>query len=240
MDFLQNEAAEIVCFQELKANETQIDQQAISEAGYAFQYYFSAQKKGYSGVGILCKTEPKNVVFGCGHELFDFEGRVIRADFEDFSVISVYFPSGASGDERQEVKMQFLTFFYDYIQQIKQTLPNLIIVGDYNIAHQNIDIHDPKGNAKSTGFLPEERNWLTEFLALGFSDGFRYLNPDTAHAYTWWSMRFPTVRQNNKGWRIDYQLISNELTARLKTAYMLPNEKHSDHCSLVLELFASE
>jgi exodeoxyribonuclease III len=148
--------------------------------------------------------------------------------------MSVYMPSGSSGDERQAFKMQFLSDFEGYIQQLKQEVPNLIISGDYNICHQTIDIHNPKSNANSSGFLPEERAWLGTFLESGFTDAFRHHNKEPHH-YTWWSFR-AGARQKNLGWRIDYQLIANTLQRNLTQALILPAAKHSDHCPVLVEL----
>ncbi len=226
-DYLQNQGAEIVCFQELKALPEQIDQLPLVTMGYHC-HWFSAQKKGYSGVGIISKEKPKHVEYGCNHELFDFEGRVIRLDFNWGSVISAYFPSGTSGDDRQNVKFDFLEHFHSYILSLRKEIPNLIICGDYNICHQAIDIHDPVSNKNSTGFLPEERDWMTKWFDSGFTDSFRKLNPQPHH-YTWWSFR-ANARANNKGWRIDYISVSDEISNTLISSGIDAEAKHSDHC----------
>lgn len=226
-DYLQDQGADIVCFQELKALPDQIDQTSLENMGYNC-YWFSAQKKGYSGVGIISKSKPKHVEYGCNHELIDFEGRVLRLDFDWGSVISAYFPSGTSGDDRQNVKFDFLNYFYTYIQSLKKEIPNLVVCGDYNICHQAIDIHDPVSNKNSTGFLPEERDWMTKWFEGGFTDAFRSLNPEP-HNYTWWSFR-ANARANNKGWRIDYVSVSNEMSKTLISSGIDPDAKHSDHC----------
>jgi len=227
LGFLERENPDIVCFQELKAQPDQFDDSVFKDLGYHC-YWYSAEKKGYSGVAILSKVEPKHVEYGCGHELFDYEGRVVRADFEGFSVISAYFPSGSSGDIRQDVKYEFLDHFYKHIEQIKTEHPNLCICGDYNICHEAIDIHDPKSNKNSSGFLPEEREWMTKFFESGFIDTFRILNPEP-HNYTWWSFR-ANARANNKGWRIDYISLSDHLSDKLRASAILPDDKQSDHC----------
>lgn len=232
-DFLQKENADIYCFQELKALPEQIDQAPLEAMGYHC-YWYSAQKKGYSGVGILSKTKPKNVVEGCNHELYDFEGRVLRLDFDWGSVISAYFPSGTSGDERQNVKMDFLNYFFNYIQDLRQSIPNLIVCGDYNICHQAIDIHDPVSNKNSTGFLPEERDWMSKWFNSGFTDSFRSQNSEP-HNYTWWSFR-ANARANNKGWRIDYVSVAEPLAPKISHAFILPDATHSDHCPTGVEL----
>jgi exodeoxyribonuclease-3 len=226
-DYLQTEGADVVCFQEIKALPEQIEQTPLVELGYNC-YWFSAQKKGYSGVGIISKQQPNHVEYGCNHELFDFEGRVIRLDFNWGSVISAYFPSGTSGDDRQNIKFDFLNYFFDYIESLKKQIPNLVVCGDYNICHHAIDIHDPVSNKNSTGFLPEEREWMTKWFNAGFTDSFRTLNPEP-HNYTWWSFR-ANARANNKGWRIDYVSVANELAATIISSGIDPNAKHSDHC----------
>ena len=165
---------------------------------------------------------------------YDREGRVIRADFEHCSVLSTYFPSGSSGDDRQAFKYQFLSDFQLYINDLKNTLPNLVICGDYNICHKPIDIHNPKSNANSSGFLPEEREWMENFIQSGFVDSFRHFNEEPHH-YTWWSYR-AGARSKNLGWRIDYTLVSESLKSNLKRAAILPDAKHSDHCPVLVEL----
>ncbi|MCB0739176.1 MAG: exodeoxyribonuclease III [Bacteroidetes bacterium] len=233
IDYLKEENADVVCFQELKAMAEQFDVSEFEALGYHC-HWFSAQKKGYSGVGLLSKQKPKHVEYGCGHELYDFEGRFLRADFDDVSVISAYFPSGTSGDERQDIKYEFLDFTANYIQELRKNHPNLVLCGDYNIANNDIDIHSPKTNQKSSGFLPEERAWLTKFFENGMVDSFRYLHPEE-QKYSWWSFRF-NARKNNKGWRIDYNAISEPLLPRLKAASIENNAVHSDHCPIVVEL----
>lgn len=232
--WLQATDADIVCLQEIKATPEQIGNiLLIEQLGYK-HYWYPAQKKGYSGTAILSKIEPLHIAYGCGIEEFDFEGRTIRADFENFSVMSVYFPSGSSGDERQVFKYQFLDKFYSYIDALKLEFPNLVISGDYNICHQEIDIHNPKSNANSSGFLPQERAWMESFLNSGFIDTFRHLNLEPHH-YTWWSYR-AGARSKNLGWRIDYHLITSALAKNLKRAAILPEAKHSDHCPILLEM----
>ena len=224
--------ADVLCLQEIKAKPEQFDEAIFNELGYTC-FINSAEKPGYSGVAILSKINPKHVEYGCGVEKIDFEGRVIRADFEDYSVMSVYFPSG-SNPLRQAFKMEFLVLFHDYIAKLKKKIPNLIISGDYNICHTEIDIHNPKVNKNSSGFLPEEREWVSQFIASGFVDSFRQLNTDPHH-YSWWSYR-ANSRAKNLGWRIDYNMISNALLPKLKRAKILPAAKHSDHCPVLVEL----
>ncbi|WP_026997899.1 exodeoxyribonuclease III [Flectobacillus major] len=233
VDWLKAANPDMICLQEVKADENQIEKQLFEDLGYHI-YWYSAEKKGYSGVAILTKIKPKHVEYGCGIEIYDREGRVLRTDFEDFSLMSVYMPSGSSGQERQDFKFQWLADFQQYIDQLKVNFPNLIISGDYNICHQAIDIHNPKSNANSSGFLPEERAWMSGFLESGFIDTFRHFNPEPHH-YTWWSFR-AGARQKNLGWRIDYHCASKALEGRLKRALILPEAKHSDHCPALVEI----
>lgn len=230
--WLKASNADVVCLQEIKAKPEQFDESAFNELGYTC-FINSAEKPGYSGVAILSKETPKHVEYGCGIEKIDFEGRVIRADYEDYSVISVYFPSG-SNPARQSFKMEFLDLFHDYILELKKQIPNLVISGDYNICHTEIDIHNPKVNKNSSGFLPEEREWVSSFIDSGFIDSFRHLNKDPHH-YSWWSYR-ANARAKNLGWRIDYNMISESLLPKLKRSQILSAAKHSDHCPVLVEL----
>ncbi len=233
--WLQATDADMICLQEIKAQPDQIPEivALIEQMGY-HHYWHPAEKKGYSGVAILTRIKPNHVEVGCGEEWIDREGRVLRADFDDFSLMSLYMPSGSSGDERQGKKFEFMEFFQPYITQLREAYPNLIISGDYNICHTEIDIHNPKSNAKSSGFLPEERAWLDLFINNGFIDTFRHFNKDPHH-YTWWSFRF-SARSKNLGWRIDYQLATRAMESRLKNVRILPDAVHSDHCPVLLEL----
>lgn len=233
VDWLRACDPDILCIQETKANEDQVDQEALEDLPYHY-YWYSAEKKGYSGVSIWTKDEPIHVEYGCGIEKYDREGRVIRCDYEDFSVISVYMPSGSSGDERQAFKMEWLTDFQTYVNELKKQIPNLIISGDYNICHTEIDIHNPKANKDTSGFKPEEREWVSGFINSGFIDTFREFNTEP-HNYTWWSYR-ANARAKNLGWRIDYHMASEPMRKRLSRAAILPEAKHSDHCPLLVEI----
>jgi exodeoxyribonuclease-3 len=224
---------DVICLQEIKAQEDQLDLSLFEAAGYPYTYWFSAQKKGYSGVAILSKTKPKNIVFGTGIESMDFEGRNIRADFSNVSVMSLYLPSGTN-IQRLEHKFEYMDLFKSYIDELKKEIPNLIICGDYNICHEAIDIHDPVRNKNVSGFLPEEREWMSNFLKSGFVDAFRHLNK-APHQYSWWSYR-ANARANNKGWRLDYTLVSTPLKENIKRAVILSEAVHSDHCPVLLEL----
>ncbi|MDO4727791.1 MAG: exodeoxyribonuclease III [Bacteroidota bacterium] len=233
LEWLQQANPDVICLQEIKATEDQIPKLEIANLGYTYQYYYPAQKKGYSGVAIFSKIEPNEVTYGTGIDYMDFEGRNLRVDFDDISIMSLYLPSGTNVD-RLSHKFKYMDDFFDYVQELKKQIPNLVICGDYNICHQAIDIHDPVRNAKVSGFLPEERAWLDAFIKTGFIDSFRYFNPEPHH-YSWWSYR-ANSRANNKGWRIDYNLVSTSLESRLQRAVILPDAKHSDHCPVLLEI----
>lgn len=233
LEWLQQANPDIICLQEIKATEDQIPTQDITQAGYPYQYYFPAEKKGYSGVAILSKIEPKKIVYGTGIASMDYEGRNLRADFDTFSVMSLYLPSGTNID-RLDHKFKYMDDFQEYVNRLKIELPNLIICGDYNICHEAIDIHDPIRNATVSGFLPVERAWLDRFMKNGFIDSFRHFNKEP-HNYSWWSYR-ANARNNNKGWRIDYHLVSEPMRDRLKRALILPEAKHSDHCPILVEI----
>lgn len=234
LDWLETDPADVICVQETKAMRENIDTDDLAALGYN-DYWFSAEKKGYSGVAIFSKKKPDDVFYGNGMEQSDMEGRVIRADFGDLTLINAYFPSGTSGDERQTYKYKWLDQFYDYLAELRKSRPQLIICGDYNICHKEIDIHNPVGNKKSSGFLPEERAWMDKFFDNGYIDTFRHFNKEPHH-YTWWSQRFPSVRLQNKGWRIDYISVTDPLEKKLKIADIFPDVKHSDHCPIYLEL----
>jgi exodeoxyribonuclease III len=233
VEWLATSGADVVCLQEVKATYEQCDYTLFEEMGYKL-YWHAAVKKGYSGVATFSKIEPKGVFYGCGMEKYDQEGRVLRIDFENFSILNVYMPSGSSGEDRQQFKFEWLDDFKSYVSELMLTHPNLVICGDYNICHQAIDIHNPKSNANSSGFLPEERAWFTSFLDIGFIDTFRHLNPEPHH-YSWWSYR-AGARGKNLGWRIDYHLISKPMEKRLAAASILPDVPFSDHCPVVVEL----
>lgn len=226
---------DVVGIQETKAQPEQVDLTALTEAGYPYQYWHSAEKKGYSGVAIFSRVEPDLVQEGIGVDWIDAEGRVLRADFGDLTLLNCYFPSGTSGEERQALKYQFLDAIEEHVATLRQTRPNLIVQGDYNIAHNEIDLHSPKTNKKSSGFLPEERAWMTEWFAEGrFVDSFRQMHPEV-QKYSWWTYRMG-ARGKNKGWRLDYQAITPSLQERLLKAELLNDAVHSDHCPCLLEL----
>lgn len=234
IEWLKATDADVICFQETKAQPEQIDNSIFEDIGYHYCYWFSAEKKGYSSVGIVSKTEPKHVEYGTGINYMDREGRNLRADFGEVSVMSLYLPSGTN-DARLSYKFTYMDDFKIYIESLIKSIPNLVICGDYNICHEAIDIHDPVRLKTVSGFLPEEREWLTSFLKeSGFVDSFRTLNKDVVQ-YSWWSYR-ANARQNNKGWRLDYLLVSQAIENRILRSVILPEAKHSDHCPVLLEL----
>jgi len=233
LNWINESKADIICFQETKAQPEQIPSSEFEAAGYHY-YWFSAQKKGYSGVGILSKKKPDHVEIGMGIDKYDNEGRAIRADYGDISVMSVYHPSGTSGDERQAFKMKWLEDFLSYSAELRKQRPKLIISGDFNICHKPIDIHDPVRNANNSGFLPEEREWISRFIEDGFIDTFRHFNQEPNN-YSWWSYR-AGARARNLGWRIDYNMVSKTLEKNLLNAGIHPDALHSDHCPVSLDI----
>lgn len=233
LDWLKLANPDVICIQEIKAMKEQVDVEAIEEAGYKYHYWFSAKKKGYSGVAIFSKVKPNHVEYGTGIESMDDEGRNLRVDFDGFSVMSLYLPSGTN-IQRLDHKLEYMALFQDYVDQLKKKIPNLIICGDYNICHEAIDIHDPVRNAKVSGFLPVEREWIGGFIDSGFIDSFRFFNKEPHH-YSWWSYR-ANARANNKGWRIDYCMVSEPLKDQMQRAVILPEAMHSDHCPILVEV----
>ena len=234
IEWLKTDPADVICVQETKAMKDNVDYKKLTELGY-HDYWFSAQKKGYSGVAVFTKIKPDNIELGNGHGASDEEGRIIQLDFGDTRLINAYFPSGTSGDIRQIFKYAWLEAFLTYANDLKKKYPKLILCGDYNIAHKEIDIHDPKGNKNSSGFLPDERKWMDKFLDSGWIDTFREFHPEP-HRYSWWSQRFPTVRAQNKGWRIDYINVTAPLKKQLLSADIYHDVKHSDHCPVYLDI----
>lgn len=233
MEWLAAANPDVLCIQETKAQPDQIPLVEFEMMGYK-SYIHSAKKKGYSGVAIFSKKDADRVETGIGNEKYDDEGRFIRADYGDISVVSVYHPSGSSGDERLAFKMEWLEAFENYVDELRKKRPQLIVSGDYNICHQAIDIHDPIRNQTVSGFLPEEREWMSGFLGNGFVDSFRHLNKEPHH-YSWWSYR-ANARANNKGWRIDYNMVTENLKDKISRVAILPQARHSDHCPVMVEL----
>jgi exodeoxyribonuclease-3 len=232
-DWIKAANPDILCLQEIKAMSEQFPIQEMNAMGYT-AYLFPAEKKGYSGVAILSRIPAVSVQYGMGIPKYDSEGRYIQINFHEFSVASVYFPSGTSGEDRQAFKYDFLDDFRQFAQKQKDEGLQLIYCGDVNICHTEIDIHNPIANRNSTGFLPEERAWITSLLEMGFVDTFRHMHPEALHQYTWWSYR-SGARKRNLGWRIDYQLINRTLLPKLERARILSEAVHSDHCPTLTE-----
>ena len=224
---------DILCIQETKAQPGQMSEEEFENLGYSI-YTHSAKKLGYSGVAIITKEKPSHVEYGMGNAQYDDEGRVIRADFKDYSVISVYFPSGTTGGVRQTFKMNFLADFHAYLNELRKTQPNLIISGDYNICRLWIDIHNPEKQQNTSGFLPEEREWFQQFIDNEHYDSFREVNGDP-HNYSWWSYR-AGARARNKGWRIDYNMLTAGLKSKIINAGIMQEAVHSDHCPVWVEM----
>ena len=233
VEFVAENDFDMICLQETKARPEQVDMTPFEALGY-HHYWENAEKKGYSGVATLCKKQPDLVVNGMGIEAYDNEGRMIRTDFGDLTLLNCYFPSGTAGTVRQEFKYKFLDDIFEWIENLKKERQKLILVGDYNIAHTEIDIHNPKSNKNSSGFLPEERAWMTKWFEHGMVDSFRQLNPEKVE-YSWWSYR-ANARANNKGWRIDYQSVSENLKDHLVEAYHIEPARQSDHCPVYMKI----
>ncbi|AER40472.1 MAG: exodeoxyribonuclease III [Flavobacteriales bacterium] len=233
-NWIEKSNPDILCLQEIKAFPEQIETNRIDDLGYYHYWFPSTKRKGYSGVGILCKKKPDHIEYGIGIDSIDQEGRILRLDFKKISVISLYIPSGKDMKNRLNFKFYFMDHFFDYVQKMKREFPNLIICGDYNICHKKIDIHDPVRNRDISGFLPRERKWMNDFLNLGFIDSFRNYVKEARH-YSWWSYRY-NAKKNNKGWRIDYAMVSHSLKKEMINAYLLSEISYSDHCPTVLEI----
>ncbi len=233
LDWLAQQQPDILCLQEIKAQPEDLSLAEIAALGYHC-YWHAAEKKGYSGVATWSKRPARRVLAGCGIAEYDREGRILRTDFDGWTLLNCYFPSGTTGDERQAFKMKFLDDFFSWIDRLKAEQPNLIVAGDFNIAHTERDIHDPKGNRKSSGFLPEERAWMSRWFANGFVDAFRFKHPDRIE-YSWWTFR-ANARANNKGWRIDYFSVSPSLAENIVDVRHLSEVVHSDHCPVWMQM----
>ena len=233
MEWMHKEQPDILCLQETKAEEGQIQKELLDVKGYHW-IFSSAQKKGYSGVAVFSKDKPISVAKGFGHDRFDCEGRTIVADFPGFTLCNVYFPNGKSKPERLQYKLDFYDHFLKFTTKLRKQGKSVIVCGDVNTAHKEIDLARPKENAKISGFLPEERAWMDAFLASGFIDTLRQFNDKPAQ-YSWWDMQ-SGARARNVGWRIDYFLASEDLKARIKSAFILPDVLGSDHCPVGIDL----
>lgn len=233
--WLSQEQPDVFCIQETKVQPEQLDLEPFISMGYHC-YLHSAEKKGYSGVALMSLRQPDKVVTGMGNPLYDSEGRVIRADFGDLTVVCVYIPSGTTGDVRQEFKMRFLEDFLKFISDLRRERENVVVCGDYNICHHPIDINHPERQVGVSGFLPEEREWMDRWQDSGMVDSFRVFD-QSAEKYSWWSYRF-AARERNAGWRIDYHWVSQPLATRLTGARILTDAVHSDHCPVEVDINA--
>lgn len=234
LDFLSDQDPDAFCVQETKAHPEQVPPE-VTEAMAPISYWSSAQRAGYSGTATFLKEKPVEVHKGIGIKKFDSEGRFVVTDHGDFLLYNVYFPNGGSGPERHDFKQEFLKKFTKHLSKKIEEGREVILVGDYNVAHQKIDVHDPVRLSKESGFLPEERKWFSDFLDIGFIDGFRFFYPEDPHRYTWWSYR-EKAREGNRGWRIDYACFTQGLKKKVKKCYHLEDQMGSDHCPLVLEI----
>ena len=235
MPWIAAQGADFVCLQELKAQEADLDAEMRAPCGFR-AYYHCAEKKGYSGVGLWCRREPDALVEGIGNAEFDAEGRYLRADFGRLSVVSLYLPSGSSSPERQEAKFRFMALFYPHLANLAASGRDVVVCGDWNIAHQEIDLKNWKSNAKNSGFLPEERAWVGRVLSEGgWRDVYRQLYPQaTEECYTWWSNRGQAWTKN-VGWRLDYQLATPVFAATAQVAAIYKGERFSDHAPLAVD-----
>jgi exodeoxyribonuclease-3 len=233
LDWLKREGADVVCLQETKANRDQLHAFLLRPEGYE-TYWHSAQKPGYSGVAIYTRQAPLSVKEGMGIEKYDSEGRVLLAEYPDFTLINAYFPNSQRDHARLPYKLAFCRDMLRLCEELRSRGRKVIVCGDFNIAHTEIDLRNPKSNANNAGFLPQERAWMTEYIQAGYLDTFRQFTPDPGH-YTWWSYR-PGVREKNVGWRLDYFFAGRELAGRLRKAEIHPHVRGSDHCPVSLEL----
>lgn len=233
IEWLLSENPDILCIQETKATRDQLPRALKSIEGY-HAYFCEAEKKGYSGVAIYTKIKPKNVEYGFGIPKFDNEGRILVADYENFVLLNIYFPNGKMSAERLAYKLEFYDALLDYANKLKEAGKNLVICGDLNTAHKEIDIAHPKANEKISGFLPVERAWIDKFVSQGYIDTFRMFNKNPEQ-YTWWSYR-TRARERNVGWRLDYFFVNEEFKGKIKSSYILKEVMGSDHCPVGLDV----
>jgi exodeoxyribonuclease III len=232
--YIEDEKPDIICLQEVKADQDQISPELIAPSGYEYFYNTATSKKGYSGVAVFSKMKPKSVETKINIDKFDAEGRILKLDFDDFIVYNIYFPKGYADNDRLDYKMEFYDVMKNNFSELIKSGRKIIISGDYNTAHKEIDLARPKENVGTSGFMPIERVKLDEYELIGLMDAFRVVCKDGGH-YSWWSQR-GQARRNNIGWRIDYHYVSNNLEHHIKDCYMQPNTEGSDHCPVVLEL----
>lgn len=231
--WLSRQRADVVCIQETKAQQWQLTDPVFHPKSLHCHYH-DAQKKGYSGTALFSRHKPEKIIHGLGVDWIDDEGRYLEARFAGLSVISLYMPSGSSGDVRQAFKIRMMDAFLPHIKKLRKSGRSVIICGDWNIAHTNADIRNWRGNQKNSGFLPEERDWLSKlFDQHGYADAFRLL-PQKEHEYTWWSQR-GQARANNVGWRIDYHIISDDLKSRVQRTRVYRDKPFSDHAPLIID-----
>ncbi|HKI79418.1 MAG TPA: exodeoxyribonuclease III [Ignavibacteriaceae bacterium] len=233
LDWFKKDEPDILCLQETKSQEEQLPDEVRNVDGY-HSYFSSAVKKGYSGVAIYTKEKPLSVKKGFGIERFDSEGRILIAEYKNFTLINIYYPNGKAREERLRYKMDFYDAFLEFANKLKKKGKNLIICGDVNTAHKEIDLARPKANEKVSGFLPEEREWMDKFFANGYLDTFRMFNQEPEN-YTWWDV-ISRARDRNVGWRIDYFFISESLKEKIKDAFIMSDVMGSDHCPIGIEI----
>ena len=234
LDWFHAEKPDLLTVQETKAWPEQLDPELRQPAGY-HTWWVHAERKGYSGVGLFSKTEPRNIKLGLGIEKFDSEGRTIIADYGDFTLMSTYLPNGKGSEERLRYKMEYKEAFLDYANNLRAAGKSVVFCGDINTAHNEIDLTHPKPNSKYSGFLREERDWMDKVVDQGYIDSYRHLNPEREGAYSWWSLR-SGARAKNVGWRIDYFFISPDLLPKLAAAEIHADVLGSDHCPISLTL----
>ncbi len=233
-EWFRNCGADIVCLQETKAHPDQLPEDVLHPEGYHAAWN-AARRKGYSGVATFSRKKPRAVHYGMGIERFDTEGRLLRHEFPGFDLFNVYFPNGGAGPERLQFKLDFYEAFLEHCEALRRKGKKLVIGGDVNTAHREIDLKNPKENEKNSGFMPVERAWIDKFIARGYVDTFRLFHPDEPDHYTWWTYR-TNARERNVGWRLDYFFVSEDLVKRVKDAFICPEVMGSDHCPVGLVL----
>lgn len=233
-EFVKAENPDVLCLQETKAHRDQLEDSIVKPDGFQ-SFWSAAQRPGYSGTATFTREAPLDVSYGFGIPKFDAEGRLVVTRFKDFILYNGYFPNGGASQERHDFKQEFLKRFAQHLHKLVRAGEKVIVVGDYNVAYLDIDVYDPKALAKESGFLPEERRWMGEFLEGGFIDTFRYFHPDEKHRYSWWSY-FQNARVGNRGWRIDHICVSRNLESKLQSVRILDAQESSDHCPVIVEL----